>query len=62
MTVKELIKFYFDKVIIYRPTNDDMTEFEDLYEGDKHNIPDELMLSQVCVFSAKTNNVIEISI
>lgn len=62
MTVKELISVCYDTIIIYKPLDNDFMEFEDLYKGDRKDIPQDLLDKRVRNFGAKKKDVIEISI
>lgn len=62
MTVKELIKFCYDKIVIYIATDDNMIDFVDLYYGDKYNIPEEILSYKVFNFGAKNNGLLEIQV
>ena len=62
MKVKDLVSCCYDTIIIYRNIDDEMMEFEDLYKGEKKNIPDELLRLDVRNFGAKKRGVIEIEV
>lgn len=62
MTVKSLTDRCYETIIIYTNLDDDYTEFKDLYEGTKENIPSDLLNKEVQCFGAKTAGVIEISV
>lgn len=62
MTVKELIKFCYDKIVIYIATDDNMIDFVDLYYVDKYNIPEEILSYKVFNFGAKDNGLLEIQV
>lgn len=62
MTVKSLTDICYETIIIYTNLDDDYTEFKDLYEGSKENIPKDLLNKEVHCFGAKTEGVIEISV
>ncbi|MBQ9700092.1 MAG: hypothetical protein IJV71_05655 [Lachnospiraceae bacterium] len=62
MTVRELVSCCYDTIIIYAPYDDEMTEFKDLYKGDKNNIPSDLLNSTVRCYGAKRKGVIDISV
>lgn len=62
MTVKSLTDRCYDTIIIYTNLDDDYTEFKDLYEGTKENIPSDLLNKEAQCFGAKRTGVIEISV
>ena len=62
MTVKELTKKCYDIIIIYINTNDEHTEFKDLFKGKKEDIPKDLLSKNVNCFGAKKQGVVEIAI
>lgn len=62
MKVKELIAYCYDTIVIYTHVGEEMLDYKDLYKGDKNNIPNHLMESQVKLFGAKKINVIDILI
>lgn len=62
MTVKDLIKCCYDKIIIYTNIDDEFLDYKDLYNGDKDNIPSELLDLQVRCYGAKRKGVIDISV
>lgn len=62
MTVRELVKFCYDRIVIYIATDDNMTDFVDLYFGDKYHIPEELLSYIVFNFGAKNNGLLEIQV
>lgn len=62
MTVKELVNKCYDTICIYKPYDDEMLEFIDLYKGDKEHIPYDLLNCEVRCFGAKRKGIIDISI
>ena len=62
MKVRDLVSCCYDTIIIYRNIDDEMMEFEDLYKGEKKNIPDDLLKLDVRNFGAKKCGVIEIEV
>ena len=62
MKVKELVSRCYDKIIIYTHIDKDMTEFKDIYNGNKNDVPNELNELEVMYFGAKDSGVIEIAV
>lgn len=62
MKVKDLVSCCHDLIIIYRPLDTNYEEFEDLYNGNRKNIPDDLLDLDVMCFGAKKYGVIEIQV
>ncbi|MDF2880186.1 MAG: hypothetical protein K0R54_743 [Clostridiaceae bacterium] len=59
MKVEELIDIIFDKIIIYKTNNE---EFEDIYKGDKNNIPIKILEMKVRSIGASKKGVIDIQV
>lgn len=65
MTVGELTKYCYDKIVIYTSVeNKDNPNdcFKDLYKGEKNKIPNNLLDKPVQCFGARRVDVIEICI
>lgn len=62
MKVKELVSRCYDKIIIYTNIDKDMTEFKDIYNGNKNDVPNEINELEVMYFGAKDSGVIEIAV
>lgn len=62
MTVRELVSCYYDKVVIYTNLDDTLTSYKDLYKGDRHNIPSDLIDLPVRCYGAKRKGVLDISV
>ena len=62
MTVRELVKFCYDRIVIYIATDDNMIDFVDLYEGNKYNIPEEMLSYTVFNFGAKNFGLLAIQV
>lgn len=59
MIVKELISVVYDEVIIYKEKNDN---FEDIYKGDKYNIPSNILEMKVKIVGAKRKGIVDIQV
>lgn len=59
MKVRELVSCCYDTIIIYKAVGED---FEDLYNGKKENIPNDLLKLGVRCFGAKKARVVEIEV
>lgn len=62
MTVRELTERCYETIIIYTSLDNDYTEFKDLFEGKKEDIPKDLLDRDINCFGAKKEGVIEIAI
>lgn len=59
MEVKDLISVIFDKVIIYKANGDD---FENIYKGDKNDIPLNILEMKVRSIGGAKKGVIDIQV
>ena len=62
MTVRELTERCYETIIIYASFDNDYLEFNDLFKGEKEDIPKDLLNKEVRCFGAKRKGVIDISI
>ncbi|GEM_PF-1650461 len=62
MRIRDLKNHVFEKVSIYKQKNGNWDDFEDVYNGDMQEIPDELLDFKVNIIGAKRKGVVDISI
>ena len=62
MKVKDLVRFCYDTIIIYKSVDTNYEEFVDLYKGMRENISDDLLVLDVICFGAKKYGVTEIEV
>lgn len=65
MKVKELISITFDKVTIYKENKENKENdegFEDIYKGNRDDIPLDILEMKVRVFGASRKAVIDIEV
>jgi len=60
MTVEDAVTVIFDKVIIYKDI--DSIEFENIYKGDRNNIPINVLNMTVSSIGAVRSGVVDIKV
>lgn len=62
MEVRELVKCCYDEIIIYEATDDSDTDFKNLFQGEKEDIPEDLLKREIRVFGAKKERTMDIEV
>ena len=60
MKIKELTALIFDRVVVCKHVEDG--EFQDVFRGEKHKIPDNIIEMEIRSIGAKSRRVLDIQV
>jgi hypothetical protein len=58
--IKELTAVIFDRVVVYKQVGDG--EFQDIFKGEKSEIPDNILEMEIRSIGAKSRRVLDIQV